>query len=141
THTRIIPPLQLVNHHPGTYNFTNTYVAYLDTSNGPLTTYSTATVHESTGSYARALDTVGTGTSSAFDGSAFNGRRTLGDGRSVAGTYYENYAFIDGGFVPVSVVFFQDDAELARLRAIGTPPPAVPSPPPSGLTAAARAIA
>src|SRR5437879_13784557 len=105
----------------------DTCVADLVTAAGPPTPYSTTTGHESTGSYARVLDTVGTGTSSAFDGSAFNGRRTLGDGRSVAGTYYENYAFIDGGFVPVSVVFFQDDAELARLRAIGPPPPAVPT--------------
>jgi hypothetical protein len=125
---------------PGIYYVTDTYVADEVTSSGPLTTYSTTTVHESTGSYARVLDTVSTGTSSAFDGSAFNGRRTLGDGRSVAGTYYENYAFIDGGFVPVSVVFFQDDAELARLRAAGTPPPAVPTPP-SGPNATARPIA
>jgi hypothetical protein len=126
---------------PGIYYVTDTYVADEVTSSGPLTTYSTTTVHESTGSYARVLDTVSTGTSSAFDGSAFNGRRTLGDGRSVAGTYYENYALIDGGFVPVSVVFFQDDAELARLRAAGTPPPAVSTPPPSGPTATARPIA
>ena len=138
---RDLDPAPFIAPPPGIYYVTDTYVADVVTSSGPLTTYSTATVHESTGSYARVLDTVGTGTSSAFDGSAFNGRRTLGDGRSVAGTYYENYAFIDGGFVPVSVVFFQDDAELARLRAIGTSPPAVPTPPPSGPTAAARPIA
>jgi hypothetical protein len=119
---------------------TDTYVADVVTSSGPLTTYSTNTIHESTGSYARVLDTVGTGASSAFDGSAFNGRRTLGDGRSVAGTYYENYALADGGFVPVSVVFFQDDAELARLRAVATPPPAV-TPPPSASMTTARAVA
>jgi hypothetical protein len=96
---------------------TDTYVADVVTSNGPLTTYSTSTIHESTGSYARVLDSVATGVSSAFDGSAFNGRRALGDGRPVAGTYYENYVFTAGGFVPISIVFFQDDAELARLLA------------------------
>jgi len=127
---------------PGIYYVTDTYVADVVTSSGPLTTYSTATIHESTGSYARVLDIVGTGASSAFDGSAFNGRRTLGDGRSVAGTYYENYALTAGGFVPVSVVFFQDDAELARLLAARTPSPAIATPPPSGpWPTAARSIA
>jgi hypothetical protein len=118
---------------PGIYYVTDTYVADIVTSSGLVTTYSTTTVHESTGSYARVLDIVGTGASSAFDGSAFNGRRALGDGRAVAGTYYENYVLQAGGFVPVSVVFFQDDAELARLLA-ATPGPraatAAPSTPP-----------
>ena len=86
---------------PDVYYVTDTYVADVVTSSGPVTTYSTSTVHESTGSYARVLDTVGTGESSAFDGSAFNGRRRLGDGRLVAGTYYENYVRTDGGFIPI----------------------------------------
>ena len=115
---------------PGIYYVTDTYVADVVTSAGALTTYSTTTVHESTGSYARVLDTVGTGASSAFDGSSFNGRRSLGDGRPVAGTYYENYALTAGGFVPVSVVFFQDDAELARTRS-AAPTPGVATPAPS----------
>jgi len=115
---------------PGIYYVTDTYVADVVTSSGPVTTYSTSTIHESTGSYARVLDTVGTGASSAFDGTAFNGRRALGDGRSVAGTYYENYVLGAGGFVPVSVVFFQDDAETARLLA-ATPAPHVVKPAPS----------
>ena len=117
---------------PGIYFVTDTYVADVVTSSGPVTRYSTATVHESTGSYARVLDIVGTGASSSFDGSAFNGRRALGDGRAVAGTYYENYVLGADGFVPVSVVFFQDDAELARLLASkpatpsATPTPSMP---------------
>lgn len=117
-------PLPLVAPPPGIYFVTDTYVADVVTSSGPLTTYSTTTIHESTGSYARVLDIVGTGASSVFDGRAFNGRRTLGDGRAVAGTYYQNYALIGGQFVPVSVVFFQDDAELARILAASTPTPA-----------------
>jgi hypothetical protein len=107
---------------PGLYYVTDTYVADVVTVSGPLTTYTTTTVHESTGSYARVLDSVGTGTGSSFDGTAFNGRATLTDGRAVAGTYYENYVLTGNGFVPVSVVFFQDDAELARQRGTATQP-------------------
>ena len=117
---RELDPAPFIAPPPGLYYVTDTYVADVVTSSGPLTTYSTSTMHESTGSYARVLDTVGTGASSAFDGTAFNGRRALGDGRSVAGTYYENYVLGDGGFVPVSIVFFQDDAELARRLAAPT---------------------
>jgi hypothetical protein len=134
-------PAPLIAPPPGIYYVTDTYVADAVTSTGPLTTYSTTTVQESTGSYARVLDTVGTGAASAFDGSAFNGRRALGDGRSVAGTYYENYALIDGRFVAVSVVFFQDDSELARLGAVATSSPATRTPPKSSPSATARAVA
>jgi len=105
---------------PGIYYVTDTYVADVVTTNGPLTTYSTETVHESTGSYARVLGDVGTGDESVFDGTSFNGRARLTDGREVAGTYYENYVLTADGFVPVSVVFFQDDAELARQRQLNT---------------------
>ena len=114
---------------PGVYYVTDTYVADVVTSSGPLTTYTTATVHESTGSYARVLDTIGTGAASRFDGSAFNGRRALADGRSVAGTYYENYVLTAGGFVPINIVFFQDDADIAR--ALTATPPSSPVVPPS----------
>jgi hypothetical protein len=127
-------PAPLIAPPPGIYYVTETYVADVVTSSGPVTTYATTTVNESTGSYARVLDIVATGASSIFDGSAFNGRRALGDGRAVAGTYYENYVLDAGGFVPVSVVFFQDDAELARLRVPTPPPPnatATPSTPPA----------
>ena len=124
---------------PDIYYVTDTYVADVVTSSGPLTTYSTSTVHESTGSYARVLDSVGTGVASAFDGSAFNGRRALADGRSVAGTYYENYVLTAGGFVPVSVVFFQDDAELARLLAATRAPVVTTSAPTISSTPSATA--
>ena len=114
------------------YYVTDTYAGEVVTSNGPVTTYSTETVHESTGSYARVLDVVGTGVSSPYDGSAFNGRRVLADGRLVAGTYYQNYILGPDRFVPVSIVFFQDDAEIARLAQPTTAPrgsapaPAIP---------------
>jgi hypothetical protein len=112
---------------PGIYYVTDTYVTDVVTTNGPRTTYSTETVHESTGSYARVLGEVGTGDASVFDGTSFNGRARLTDGRQVAGTYYENYVLTESGFVPVSVVFFQDDEELARQRQQGTASGGAPS--------------
>jgi hypothetical protein len=128
----IAPPL-------GIYYVTDTYVADVVTSSGLVTTYSTSTVHESTGSYARVLDTVGTGDASAFDGLAFNGRRALADGRLVAGTYYQNYALTDGGFIPISIVFFQDDAEIARLMST-TPAPGAAVPVPSSGSTTTRPL-
>ena len=134
----IVDPAPYVAPPPGIYYVTDTYVADVVTTSGPLTTYSTTTVHESTGSYARVLDVVATGARSAYDGAAFNGRRALSDGRAIAGTYYQNYVEIDGRFVPVSVVFFQDDAEWQRLSA-PTPPPTptlVPTTTPTVMTTA-----
>ncbi|MHB8631777.1 MAG: hypothetical protein ACYC9W_07610, partial [Candidatus Limnocylindria bacterium] len=80
---------------PGVYLVTETYAGDSVTRAGPVTTYSTETIHQSTGSYARVLESVGTGGASAYDGVAFNGRAALTDGRTVAGTYYENYVRTD----------------------------------------------
>lgn len=112
----------------GLYYVTDTYVADVASTSDATTTYSTTTVHESTGSYARVLDTVGTGASSAFDGTAFNGRGALTDGRALAGTYYENFVLTQSGYVPVSVVFFQDDSETRRRGAAPSTPPAATPP-------------
>jgi hypothetical protein len=109
----------------GLYYVTDTYVGDVVATNGGTTTYSTTTVHESTGTYARAIDTVDTGASSAFDGTSFNGRGALTDGRALAGTYYENFVLTTSGYVPVSIVFFQDDAESRRKAA---PPSLSPAP-------------
>jgi len=70
---------------------------------------------------------VPTGARSGYDGTAFNGRAALTDGRAVAGTYYENFVRTDSGFVAVSVVFFQDDLEIARAADAVAPvsPPSV----------------
>lgn len=106
----------------GLYLVTEVYVADVVSVAGPLTTYSTATVADTPGTYARVLDTVSTGTASAYDGSAFNGRTVLEDGRAVAGTYYENFVLSDGEFVPVSVVFFQDDSALVAAAQPASPP-------------------
>jgi len=99
----------------GLYLVTDVYAADVVSVDGSLTIYSTATVSETPGTYARVLDTVGTGAASPYDGSAFNGRAARDDGLSVAGTYYETFVQSGGTFVPVSIVFFQDDSALAQL--------------------------
>lgn len=108
----------------GLYYVTDTYVGNVIATVGATTTYATTTVHESTGTYARVVDTVGTGASSDFDGTAFNGRGALTDGRALAGTYYENFVLTASGYAPVSIVFFQDDAESRRPETAATPSPA-----------------
>jgi hypothetical protein len=118
----IDPPL-------GIYLVTDTYAGDSVIRDGPVTTYSTETIHETTGSYARVLESVTTGAGSVYDGASFNGRASMTDGRAVAGTYYENYVRTEGGFVPVSVVFFQDDSEIARLSRAPDPRPAAPAGP------------
>ena len=112
----------------GLYYVTDTYVADVVATSDETTTYSTTTVHESTGTYARVIDSVDTGASSAFDGTAFNGRGALKDGRALAGTYYENFVLTADGYVPVSIVFFQDDSETRRRAAVSSPSPATPTP-------------
>lgn len=106
----------------GVYLVTDVYAGDVVGRSGDTTTYSTATQHEITGSYARVLETVGTGRASAFDGAAFNGRTVMGDGRAVAGTYYENYALTADGFAAVSIVFFQDDSETGARGGVATEP-------------------
>jgi hypothetical protein len=118
----IDPPL-------GIYLVTDTYAGDSVIRIGPVTTYSTETVHVTTGSYARVLESVANGAGSVYDGASFNGRASTTDGRAVAGTYYENYARTEGGFVPVSVVFFQDDSEIARVSRVPEPRPATPAAP------------
>ena len=112
----------------GLYYVTDTYVGNVVATSGATTTYSTTTVHESTGTYARVIDTVDTGSSSAFDGASFNGRGALTDGRALAGTYYENFVLTTNGYVPVSIVFFQDDSESRRRASAPSPSPAPSAP-------------
>ena len=107
----------LADRPPDVYLVTETYAGDEIVRHGAVTTYRTLTVSETPGTYARLLDTVPTGVASAYDGAAFNGRAMLSDGRLVAGTYYETLVLTDTGFVPVSIVFFQDDSELAMRQA------------------------
>jgi len=124
----------------GLYYVTDIYAGDVITTSGVTTTYSTSTVHESPGTYARVIDVVDTGASSAFDGTSFNGRGALTDGRALAGTYYENFVLTAAGYVPVSIVFYQDDAE-SRRRASALSPSPVPSTPAATAAPAVSAVA
>lgn len=104
----------------GLYRINEVYAGDVVTRAGDLTTYATLTTHRLIDTYARVIETVSTGARSAFDGDAFNGRAALSDGALVAGTYYQNFVFTGAAYVPVSIVFFQDDSELAR-HASATP--------------------
>jgi hypothetical protein len=124
----------------GLYYVTDTYVADVVATSDATTVYSTTTVHESTGTYARVIDTVDTGASSPFDGMAFNGRGALTSGQALAGTYYENFVLTESGYVPVSIVFFQDDSETRRQQgpSSSTPAPKASASPAPVVTTAQR---
>jgi hypothetical protein len=113
----------------GLYVVTDVYAGDVVSTYGDTTTYSTATVQETPGTYARVVDVVGSGATSAFDGASFNDRASLPDGRPVGGTYYEDFVLTSGGFVSVNIVFFQDDS-ATRASTTTTPPP---SPAPSSV--------
>lgn len=103
----------------GIYQVTVVYLGDVVLASGPLTIYTTRTIHDSPGTYARVLGPVGTGVPSAYDALALNGRSTLSDGRAVAGTFYESFTLADDGLRSLGVLFFQDDRELARTGAGG----------------------
>lgn len=114
---------------PGVYLVTEVYAGSVVSDSGATTTYSTLTVHAAPGTYARLLDVVGTGAASAFDGLSFNGRARLRDGRAVAGAYYQTFVRTATAFVPVNIVFFQDDSETRALVAPTSAPTIVPASP------------
>lgn len=115
----------------GVYRVTDVYAGDVTTSSGGTTTYTTVTVRADPGTWARVLETAGTGEASALDGRSLNGRARLADGRRVAGTYYQTYVLAAYGFVPVNIVFFQDDRD-ARLETTPSPAPtAAPFPAPT----------
>jgi hypothetical protein len=127
------PPLPVPLVPAGLYLVTDVYAGPVVASSGNTTTYSTATVPDVPGTYARVIDVVSSGGASAFDDRSFNGRARLSDGRSIAGTYYEDYVLTPSGFVSVNIVFFQDDSET---RAAAQPSPApTGTPTPSSLPA------
>ncbi|HEY8655163.1 MAG TPA: hypothetical protein VIN34_00310 [Candidatus Limnocylindria bacterium] len=99
---------------PGIYAVTDAYAGDYVARDGAVTTYGTATVHGPTDAYARVLDAVATGAASLFDGTPFNGRSVLTDGRPVAGTFYESFFRGESGYISLGIVFFQDDTETAR---------------------------
>lgn len=112
----------------GLYVVTDVYTGDVVTSAGSTTTYATTTTHETPGTWARVIDTVGTGVGGAFDGASMNTRARLADGQLVAGTYYEDFVLTADGFVSVNIVFFQNDS-------VTTVPAATPEPPAQAPTA------
>ena len=123
----------------GVYLVTDVYTGDVVTTAGDTTTYSTTTTHEMPGTYARVVDVVGSGAGSAFDGSSFNERGRLPDGRSVAGTYYEDFVLTPSGLVSVNLVFFQDDS-ATRTSASAPRQPSAPTALPAALPPSGRPI-
>jgi hypothetical protein len=124
---------------PGLYLVTDVYAGSVAATSGATTTYRTLTVRATPGTYARLLAVVGTGVASALDGRSFNGRGRLGDGRAVAGAYYETFVLTPTGFVSVNIVFFQDDSETRAIVApTSAPPSSAPATPAPLATPAAR---
>ena len=115
----------------GLYLVTDVYAGEVVTSSGNTTTYSTATITDVPGTYARVVDVVNSGTASAFDDRSFNDRARLSDGRSIAGTYYEDFVLTPTGFVSVNIVFFQDDRETRPASRPSPLPTITPTPPAS----------
>ena len=122
----------------GLYLVTDVYAGDVVTNNGDTTTYSTATVRDTPGTYARVIDVVGTGQDSAYDGASFNGRAVTSGGRSVAGTYYEDFVLSSSGFVSINIVFFEDDSETRRRAASTSAPVTSPTAPPAATSTPAR---
>jgi hypothetical protein len=125
----------------GLYLVTDVYAGEVVVTSGNTTTYATATVADVPGTYARVVDVVRSGDASTFDDRSFNGRGRLTDGRSIAGTYYEDFVLTPAGFVSVNIVFFQDDSETREPPRPSAPPSRAPnaSPAPTG-TATGRVV-
>ncbi|HET7701546.1 MAG TPA: hypothetical protein VFM06_11850 [Candidatus Limnocylindria bacterium] len=113
----------------GLYAVTDVYAGDVVSTTGNTTVYSTVTVRDDPGTFARVVDVVGTGRASRFDGASFNGRGRMPDGRSVAGTYYESFVLTSSGYISVGFVFFQDDSATRDVPAPTAPPPASPGAP------------
>lgn len=109
------------------YLVTDVYAGEVVARSGNTTTYATATVADTPGTYARVVDVVRSGDASAFDDRSFNGRGRLSDGRSIAGTYYEDFVLTPAGFVSVNIVFFQDDSETREAPQASPVPSQAPN--------------
>ena len=104
------------------------------TKSGPVTTYTSNTVQQDAGTYAKRVATVGTGVKSSYDALLANGRTSLSDGRPVSGDIYANYVSKGSTVVFDKFVFFQDDREVAQRTPTPTPrvtPRPTPAPRPT----------
>jgi hypothetical protein len=116
----------------GLHSVTQVWAGDVVTRTGPVTTYTSNTVQQNAGTYAKQVATVGTGQKSVYDASLSNQRTTLTDGRAVSGDIYANYVWNGSTLRLDRYVFFQDDLEIARqaaARPTATPVP-IPAPTP-----------
>lgn len=125
----------------GLHSVTQVWAGDVVTKSGPVTIYTSNTVQQNAGTYAKQVATVSTGQKSAYDSSLSNSRATLTDGRVVSGDIYANYVWTGSAMRLDRYVFFQDDLEIARQAAsrptaapvstpVPTARPAAPSPRP-----------
>jgi hypothetical protein len=101
----------------GLHSVTQVWAGDIVRRTGPVTTYTSNTVQQNAGTYAKQVATVSTGQKSAFDSSLSNQRATLTDGRVVSGDIYANYVWTGSTLRLDRYVFFQDDLEIARQAA------------------------
>lgn len=121
----------------GLHSVTQVWAGDVVRRTGPVTTYTSNTVQQNAGTYAKQVATVSTGQKSAYDSSLSNPRTTLSDGRAVSGDIYANYVWTGSTLRLDRYVFFQDDAEVARLAARPVPTPVrTPAPTPRPAAAA-----
>lgn len=130
----------------GLHSVTQVWAGDVVTRSGPVTTYTSNTVQQNAGTYAKQVATVSTGQKSAYDAALSNKRTTLSDGRAVSGDIYANYVWTGSTLRLDRYVFFQDDMEIARQAAARptaapaptpapTAPPATPAPRPIPIAA------
>jgi hypothetical protein len=115
----------------GLHRVTQVWAGDVVTRSGPVTTYTSNTVQQSAGTYAKQVATVTTGQVSAYDAVLSNRRTTMTDGRAVSGDIYANYVWTGSSLALDKFVFFQDDREVARLAAPAPTPVRVAAPAPA----------
>lgn len=113
----------------GLHSVSQVWAGDVVTRTGPVTTYTSNTIQQNPGTYAKQVATVSTGQKSAYDASLSNQRLTLTDGRAVSGDIYANYVWTGSTMRLDRFVFFHDDLEIARQAAAR--PAATPLPTPS----------
>lgn len=109
----------------GIYKVTDYYAGTQETETEDGILYETVTDDRPNNLYAVDLGSYAKGSSSPYDGAAFNGRNRDVNGELLAGTYYQNYRKRDGCFVPTSIVFFQDDRVEFTTGVAPSPTPTV----------------
>lgn len=106
---------------------------------GNTTTYRTTTAQMDAGTFAKKVDSVGTGQASRYDARASGQRLTNSSGAGVSGDWYASYVCTGAGCTLSGFVFFADDRETRAAPQPTAPPPPLPTLPPPLIVAAAPA--